>query len=550
MLNKKLIGFLTALMLVSPLWSTHSVSAEETPYYGKEYSQPDQVLELYPTPEVEFDTPAFKKEGEAFTTQEEMLEFIRELDENSDALKVKNIGKSLEGRDIPALFYMKEDGYNHRKPTVWLQGQIHGNEPAAGEGVLVMAKKLTEGFGDEVLDHVNVIIVPRINPDGSYAFERRMANDLDGNRDHVKFDLPEIKAVHDLYNRYSPEVTIDAHEYSVGNEVFSDLGEEGYLKYHDLLILSGKNLNIPKKIRDTSDSLFVKNTQEQLTKTGFSNSHYYVTGRDGDKVVIKEGGTDARIGRNAYALTPSFSFLVETRGIGIGRENFNRRVAAQVETHSELIRTTAENAWDIKKLVWTERANLVKKGLKINDDDPIVIEDERVEVPNQTLEVVDIKEGNVKEIPVQYFSSSDAKATLTRERPTAYLLPPNQREVVEKLKHSGVKVFHLPRDVRLPVESFTVTEKEDGGTYEGHKLTNVRTEVTDKEVEFERGTYIVLTAQPSANLASVALEPESNDSYVTFNFIDSEVGDELPIYRFVRGIDSRKQIQSIMDSGK
>ncbi|MCY8373281.1 M14 family zinc carboxypeptidase, partial [Bacillus haynesii] len=73
-----------------------------------------------------------------------------------------------------------------KKPTVWLQGQIHGNEPAAGESALAIAEKLAGPYGDKVLDKINVIVVPRVNPDGSYQFNRRLASGIDGNRDHVK----------------------------------------------------------------------------------------------------------------------------------------------------------------------------------------------------------------------------------------------------------------------------------------------------------------------------------------------------------------------------
>ncbi|UOQ45546.1 M14 family metallopeptidase [Halobacillus salinarum] len=542
--------FSFALLLMMSLGSFGTVSAaEETPYFGKEYSQPEQVKKLYPEPDVDFDTPAFEKEGKAFTTQEEMLSFVKKLDESSDLLHVKMIGESIEGRELPALFFSKDDKKHHRfskhhryskKPTVWLQGQIHGNEPAGGEGVLAMADKLSGEYGEKVLDKVNVIIVPRVNPDGAQAFERTTANGLDANRDHIKFELPEIQAIHDLYNKYNPEVTIDAHEYSVGNDTFSDLGEEGYLKYHDLLILSGKNLNIPEKIRKTSDELFVDQAQEQLRSDGFTTTDYYTTSRDDKKVVIKEGGTDPRIGRNAFGLSPSLSYLVETRGIGIGRENFKRRVAAQVETHTSLINTTAENARSIKRLVNKERWNIVKKGFTANDDDPIVIEDRQKEVDDQTLKVVDIANGKTKDIPIDYSSATDSIPTLTRQRPTAYFLEPDQKEAVEKLKNSGVKVFKLPKEVKLPAEAYTVTEKEEGRMYEGHQLINVKTEVNKKEKTFEKGTYVVTMAQPEANLAAVALEPESDDSYVTFNAIDAEEGKKLPIYRFTKGLNPRK----------
>lgn len=39
------------------------------------------------------------------------------------------------------------------------------------------------------------------------------------------------------------------------------------------------------------------------------------------------------------------------------------------------------------------------------------------------------------------------------------------------------------------------------------------------------------TRQKNAALAFIALEPENIDSYVTFNYIPLETGDEYPIFR-------------------
>jgi len=50
----------------------------------------------------------------------------------------------------------------------------------------------------KLVKRINVVPVPRANPDGSYAFERRMANGMDGNRDHLKLDTLEARAIHSL----------------------------------------------------------------------------------------------------------------------------------------------------------------------------------------------------------------------------------------------------------------------------------------------------------------------------------------------------------------
>jgi hypothetical protein len=540
---KKFFQRVTIPVLFSASFLLSPVAQAETPYYGKEYSQPEQVRHLYPEVTVTDDTPAFTKGEEAFTTQEEMLAYIKELDAKSPYLTVKNIGFSQEGREIPALYITKDKKISHsslsKKPIVWIQSQIHGNEPASGEAILAIAKRLTGNLGEEVLDKIHVIIIPRVNPDGSYAFKRQLANGLDGNRDHVKLESPEVQAIHREFNRYSPEVVIDAHEYSVYSKDLQNFGEKGLLKYHDILLLSGRNLNIPEKIRTMSEKLFVDPTLKLLEEKGFSSDRYYTSQvNDKGEIEIYEGGVEARIGRNSFGLHPSFSFLVESRGIGIGREDFARRVSAQIATHEKILRQTAKHAKQVKFIVAAERAKLIKKGLRSNENDLIIVNSENKKIPNQTLKMVDIASGSVKDIPVTYFSATEAVPTLTRERPTAYIVRPEYKEVADKLQIQGVKGFKLPKELKLSVEAYQVTSKENTEKYEGKQLVSVQTVIKPKDVVFPKGTYVFLSSQPQNNLLSISLEPESIDSYVTFGYIPSEVGKELPVYRLM--LDHKK----------
>src|SRR5699024_7423594 len=475
---KKFSFFLTSfgLVLSTILISPSTSEAAFTPYFGKNYTQPEQVLDLYPEPDVDFDTPGFEKEGKSFTSQEKMMSYLNELDKDSSLVEMTNIGASIEGKEIPMLIYEKGPTPK-KKPTVWLQAQIHGNEPAAGESALVMANKLTGEYGEKILDKINVIIVPRVNPDGSYLFQRRAANSLDANRDHVKLELPEVQAVHRALNDYDPEVVIQAHEYSVTESDWANVGEQGALKYHDILLLTGRNLNIPKQIRDYANDVYIDDTLDTLSGKGFSNrTYYYGAGKNDSKPVIQEGGTGPRIGRNAFGLQPSLSFLVESRGIGIGRENFKRRVSGQINSHMSIMEITADNAKQIKKIVANVRKDVVKKGKKANDNDEIVVESERTVHPNESLTVVDIEEGETKEISVAYRSSLDSVPTLVRERPTAYIMPASYEKVANKLQMHGVEVRKLRKPVTLEVESYKVTEQNIAtDPYEEHYLNNVET---------------------------------------------------------------------------
>src|SRR3712207_7302809 len=53
---------------------------------------------------------------------------------------------------------------------------------------------------------------------GSSRCERVMANGLDANRDHLKFDIEETKIIHEAFNKFKPEVVVDTHEYWACNK--------------------------------------------------------------------------------------------------------------------------------------------------------------------------------------------------------------------------------------------------------------------------------------------------------------------------------------------
>ncbi|AND40201.1 hypothetical protein A361_13925 [Cytobacillus oceanisediminis 2691] len=130
---KKLVKKRTIPVLLSAALLAAPAVQAETPYYGKSYSQPEQVRHLFPEIEVIDNTPAFSRDGDAFTSQEEMMAYIKQLKAKSPYLTVKTIGTSQEGREIPALYFTKDkhirSGYLSKKPIVWVQSQIHGNIP-------------------------------------------------------------------------------------------------------------------------------------------------------------------------------------------------------------------------------------------------------------------------------------------------------------------------------------------------------------------------------------------------------------------------------------
>src|SRR5699024_4119402 len=278
------------------------------PYFAHSFKHTENMKKFYPALDITFDSPAFLKEDEAFTTQEEMMAFLYDLVATSDNASIEIIGHSSENREIPMVIFstsVEGSASFQEKPTVWLQAQVHGNEPAAGESALVIAKELAQGSLKDVLDDVNVVIVPRINTDSSYYFERNSATNLNGNRDHINLEMVELQYIHQAFQRFQAEVVIDAHEYGAMLQ-YKNVGNEGAVKAQDVLLLAGKNLNIPVAIREKAEEWFIQEPFKKLHEKEYSHGSYYlVTGPDEEPPVAVEGGTDAGTGRNTFALKPS-----------------------------------------------------------------------------------------------------------------------------------------------------------------------------------------------------------------------------------------------------
>jgi hypothetical protein len=95
-------------------------------------------------------------------------------------------------------------------------------------------------------------------------------------------------------------------------------------------------------------------------------------------------------------------------------------------------------------------------------------------------------------------------------------------------------VKKLTKETTVPVESYTVTDNKVNTTYEsGHFTNKVETNVTEKTKTFPAGSYVFEMGQANANFIAMAMEPEAVDSYVTFNYIPVEKGDEVPVYRYM-----------------
>jgi len=513
---------------------------------ARAYKQSEAVKKRYPDPPVRFETPGFAPGKADFTSHEEMMAFLYGLQRKAPGnLQLRVIGESEEGRSIPMLVltnagvFTAPEVLRLNRPVVLLAGLQHGNEPAGGEVMLALAQELAVGPLKPLLDRITVVIVPRSNPDGAFYFTRTPARGIDINRDHIKKDLPETIALHKVITEFQPEVFVDAHEFSVATRWIQKFGK---LLSYDLTFLYATNPNVAPELTALADKRFRSAIVRDVEKAGYTQHWYFTTSYNMEDKKVSMGGTSPDIGRNTAGLQNSISFLIETRGVGIGRESYARRVHTHLVAITAVLQTAAANADELRATVRAARLATAKRGAAPGPQDSIVIRSKNPLGPRK-LTMVDPQSGEPADVEVQWEDSLAAIPDLVRQRPTAYLMPPSYGDIARRLELSGVDVRRLRQAVTLDVESYQVTDKRVSEIfYEGHIRNTVSTEVVRKPVTFQPGSYVFSMAQANANLIAVALEPESPSSFVTFGLIPVDkkgattmggAASEVPVYRLL-----------------
>jgi hypothetical protein len=416
---------------------------------------------------------------------------------------------------------------NSTKLKVYIQAAIHGNEPAGDQAVMALLGKMdaNQTWTGSLLERMDIKILPRYNVDGTASFQRQISNGMDGNREHIKLFRQQSRDIKQVFMDYSPHISIDMHEFQAPTIYGGD-----YQHGADALISGGIHPDIHPDIRSLTLDTFIPNIGQALNDIGL-RWEPYVTGSSnstsGSPIVFEEAVTEARTGRNAYGLTQTVSFLFELRGIRIADQHFQRRVATGLTKISAALETARDRFDEVYDTIERAREEF------INGNDEIVVTD-YFEPIKRTFTMVDRRNGSVVQVPITFYQTTPSVANLTRARPEAYLIPRTWTDVVDKLANMGIQATKLDYEYRGTVEALNITSSELETTiYEGTILNTVTTEAMEKEVYLPTGSWLVSTRQKNAALAFIALEPENIDSFVTFNIIAMEAGDEYPVYRIM-----------------
>lgn len=134
-------------------------------------------------------------------------------------------------------------------PTVFmfsLKSVAHGNEPG-GDGALLELLGQWINNADELvtlLEELEIVVLPRYNPDGAVRFQRFLANRVDPNRDHIALNEDHTRNVKTCMNSFNPHVIVDMHEYTPRRQV----GGRYFMPFDAMLAAAKVRLPSTKKL--------------------------------------------------------------------------------------------------------------------------------------------------------------------------------------------------------------------------------------------------------------------------------------------------------------
>lgn len=123
--------------------------------------------------------------------------------------EVSQIGTSEKNTPI----YTVSFGRGKRKILIW--SQMHGNESTGTKAVfdlLNVIENSNETFVQEILNNCTIKIIPMLNPDGSKAYTRVNANNIDLNRDAVALQAKESKLLRSVLDDFKPQFCFNLHD--------------------------------------------------------------------------------------------------------------------------------------------------------------------------------------------------------------------------------------------------------------------------------------------------------------------------------------------------
>lgn len=481
-------------------------------------------------------TPLEESQFTKLTMHGPMMNYLKELSSKNKEISIEIIGKSVQDREIPALFITESKIFGSQrsaKPVVMVFCQQHGNEPSGKEAALIVARDLVKEHS-HILKNLDLILIPMVNPDGGELLERRNSNNMDLNRNHVLLSEPEVQAIHKVYKKWNPEVTLDIHEY---NSISRRWIETGMIKDADEMLGGATNLNVDPELIAFSRNVLMPQIGTFIKEKGFTYSRYIVGGPPSEQTRVRHSTTNINDGRQSFAIYNNLSFIIEGKRFPDPGQNIEHRTKGQIAALFAFLETMSQNNNEIIELV-----REAQKGLLHENNGEKTLSHIQMDYfpdslnPTFKFPVFDLYRWKHIEIDLERYEPL-VKIKKSVTKPLAYIFSSEEKELIDLIARHEIEMYRLKKDSQLNVELYMIRHVTDDIDEEkAHKEVDVFKWTESRLIE--AGSILVLLDQNASKLIPLLLEPQSSygivaeRSMLQYCFDEYlEEGREYPILR-------------------
>ncbi len=482
-------------------------------------------------------TPAEKTGLTDTPNYDDTIAWLRKLAAASPALSLHEFGRTAQGRPLYAVLASRAptrtpDGLRaHGRPTLLAQAGIHAGEIDGKDAGLMLLRDLTVGGKTALLDAANLLFIPALNADGHERISawnrpnqrgpvhmgwRTTAQNLNLNRDYVKADAPEMRAVLALINAWSPSLYLDLHV-TDGLDYQYDVT----YTYHG----TRDTLAHSPQIARWLDRTWHPAVAAALSAHGHLPLNLYIDPVDRRDFTrgLDTGHAPPRLSHGYGDVRHLPTVLVETHSL----KPYRQRVLGTCVLLATALDVLGREAANVRAAIASDQstrpAQVIvtwKPGGPRSEIDFLGIDSERYASPaSGTTEVRWLGRPRLfPKLPVE-----TDQPGLTVARPKAYWVPASSPDVIDRLRVHGVKVEPLAAARTLEVGMYRLvdpTPGNNGQPVERRHVVKTGVKLESRRETFPAGSVRVPTDQPLGGLAIAMLEPQADDSLVGWGFFD------------------------------
>lgn len=504
-----------------------------------------------PTPQEWPQTRAERTNYAETSHYSDVIDFIHGLQRSGAPVRLTYMGESTEGKKMPMVVVSRPPVANAiqarklGKPVVYVQANIHAGEVEGKEAILHLLRRYCQEKSG-ILDKIVLIATPIYNIDGNEKFGPQNRNrpsqggpelvglrangqNLDLNRDHIKAETPEFRAILDhIYNAWDPDVMMDLHT--------TDGTRHGYgLTYAPPL-----NPNTDDGVETYARDVMMPSIRKELrAKFKLETFDYGNVEKRGDLTAWYEVGPEGRYSTNYVGLRNRIGILSEA----LTYLSFKDRITVTEQFTDAVLRWTADHAKTVLEKTRAADRTLAAWGQNPESAPALGV---RFEWKSRGVEGLLIEKATAKkqgvpvDIEVVKMPVFDRfESTKSAAFPAAYIIPSSQKSTVDLLLKHGIHVERFVQDWAGMVAVFDiVNHHQDAQPFQNHKLQSLDGTFRSDSRKAAAGDYLVRTGQPLGVLAFHILEPESLDGALAWGFMGESfaVGEAFPIVKAMKPV--------------